>query len=542
MVVCSIAGKRHKYLSNTLTYPNIRATIMVQEHLFANREVCKSMVTEATMEKLNILSAAAKYDVACTSSGVDRSGNGSGMGNSIKAGICHCFSGDGRCISLLKVLYTNECVFDCRYCINRRDNDIPRTSFEPEELADLTISFYKRNYIEGLFLSSGISRSPNDTMENMYRTIELLRNTYNFHGYIHVKAIPGADEDIITRMGWLADRMSINMELPTADSLKKLAPHKNRKNILTPMRNIQLLRDSDREFHGELLPDYAVRSSDIETTALLSDNISGYNTLPDNTGSGLSVTVNATGKVVSKSRFYKPVRMRAGQKRFVPSGQSTQFIIGASDDTDYEIIKVSEGLYNKFDLKRVFYSAFMNVNMDSSLPDTSKGPELLREHRLYQADWLLRFYQFSADEILSAEYPMLNTLIDPKCNYALNHLELFPVEITSASYHTLLRVPGIGVTSAKRIMDARKHCPPGMLSFTDLKKLGIVLKRAQYFITCNGKSMIPLKITQNFILANLLGLRDTLPKQLTKEQTYQQLSLFDVSDIVEQRIEQVVKG
>lgn len=498
------------------------------------------MVTEATINKLNILAGAAKYDVACTSSGVERSGNGTGIGNSISAGICHCFSGDGRCISLLKVLYTNECIYDCKYCINRRSNDVPRASFTPEELAELTISFYKRNYIEGLFLSSGITHSPNETMEKIYQTILLLRNTYHFHGYIHVKTIPGADEEIINRTGWLADRMSINLELPTAESLKQLAPHKNRSKILIPMRNIQVLRDQDREYHGELLYSYSDTShipNQVHETSNYTVPGKTTNCTADNT-----VLPDAPSENTLRARFYKPTRMVAGERRFVPSGQSTQMIIGASDDTDYQIIKVSEALYDRFDLKRVFYSAFMNVNQDSELPDTSKGPELLREHRLYQADWLLRFYHFRADEILTPEHPVLNTLLDPKCNYALNHLELFPVEVTTASYHTLLRVPGIGVTSARRIMAARSHAPAGMLTFTDLKKLGIVLKRAQYFITCGGKSMIPLKITQSFILANLIGLQDKLPSTLSKDQTYEQLTLFDVSDIVESRLQQLARG
>lgn len=519
------------------------------------------MVTETTISKLNILSAAARYDVACTSSGVARSGNGTGIGNSISAGICHCFSGDGRCISLLKVLFTNECVFDCRYCINRRSNDVPRTSFTPEELADLTISFYKRNYIEGLFLSSGITHSPDETMDKIYQTILLLRSKYQFHGYIHVKAIPGADEAIIERTGWLADRMSINLEFPTADSLSELAPHKNRKNILTPMRSIQLLRDHDREYHGELMIGHPSYDGSRDRTMRLEGTTgTALEAAPDahtavqtcrptsTTDHALSSSAHTISPATadrkppaanSRRRFTKPAVMRAGDKRFVPSGQSTQMIIGATDDTDYQIIKVSESLYERFDLKRVFYSAFMNVNHDPALPDTEKGPELLREHRLYQADWLLRFYQFSADEILTPEHPVLNTLIDPKCNYALNNLGLFPVEVTTASYHTLLRVPGIGVTSARRIIAARNHAPSGRLTFTDLKKLGIVLKRAQYFITCCGKSMIPLKLTQSFILANIVGLQDSIPKNLTAEETYTQLSLFDVTDIVDSRIEQL---
>lgn len=498
------------------------------------------MITETIMSKLNILTAAAKYDVACTSSGVERSGGGGGIGNSINAGICHSFSGDGRCISLLKILYTNECIFDCRYCVNRRSNDVPRASFTPEEIAELTISFYRRNYIEGLFLSSGISKSPDNTMEQIYNALLLLRRTYHFNGYIHVKAIPGTDTELIDRIGWLADRMSINMELPTADSLRELAPHKNRTNILTPMRNIQLMRDKDRQFHGELLSDSQLSIIPPDNHSLTT--VSGDSSHPVSYSAANHQKNDLIADVsLNKRRFYKPARMKAGEKRYVPSGQSTQFIIGASKDTDYEIMKVSEALYNRFDLKRVFYSAFMNVNKDSSLPDTEKGPDLLREHRLYQADWLLRFYHFTTDEILTASHPTLNTLLDPKCNYALNHLDMFPVEITTASYHLLLRVPGIGVTSARRIINARSHSLSSSLTFTDLKKLGVVLKRAQYFITCNGKSMIPIKLSQSFILANLLGAGEKLPASITKEDTYEQLSIFDVSDLVESKVETLTK-
>ena len=504
------------------------------------------MITEDIMKKLNILTASAKYDVACTSSGVTRQNGKSGMGNSIHAGICHSFSSDGRCISLLKVLYTNECIYDCKYCINRRSNDVERTSFTPEELARLTISFYKRNYIEGLFLSSGVTRSPDNTMEQIYQAIRLLRYRYEFHGYIHVKVIPGTDDALIEKLGWLADRMSVNMELPTADSLASLAPHKTRSSILTPMRSIQLKRNRDLDFHGDtfynrlpaknrpLISEHTQKSFHLSENTLKNNSyLSDYK--KDNS---YYVSDNIQGYTSSPGKnYYKPVTMKAGEKRFVPSGQSTQLIIGASKDTDYEIIKVSEALYDRFNLKRVFYSAFINVNRNSSLPDTSKGPDLLREHRLYQADWLLRFYNFAADEIISADHPSLNTLLDPKCNYALNHLELFPVEIMTASYHTLLRVPGIGVTSAKRIVSARSNLNGSKLSFNDLKKIGVVLKRAGYFITCNGKSMIPLKITQSFILANLLGLKDNIPGNLTMDQTYEQLSLFDVSDIVEEKLQ-----
>ena len=481
------------------------------------------MLSDDILKKLNILTAAAKYDVACTSSGVVRTGpaGNSGMGNTAACGICHCFAGDGRCISLLKILYSNHCIHDCRYCINRRSNDVPRTSFTPEEIAELTISFYKRNYIEGLFLSSGVTRSPNDTMEQMYRALLLLRKTYNFNGYIHVKAIPGADNEIIDRIGWLADRMSVNLELPTADSLKELAPGKSRKSILTPMRNIQLMRENDMIYHGDLLVD---NSGTLFGSGMLSDNTETYHAAP-----ATQKEIITASDLPARRKYYKPTIMRSGNHRYVPAGQSTQLIIGASPDTDYEIVKVSESLYNRFDLKRVFYSAFMNVNNDSDLPDTTSGPPLLREHRLYQADFLLRFYNFTADEIITPDNPMLNTLIDPKCNYALNHLDMFPVEVTTASYKTLLRVPGIGVTSARRIMHARKHSSGCHLTFGDLKKLGIVMKRAQYFITCGGKSFIPIRLSQSFILANLLGLNERLPQRLSTEETYEQLSLFDVS-------------
>ncbi len=485
------------------------------------------MLSETVFDKLKILTDAAKYDVACTSSGVTRTGNGTGIGNAAAAGICHSFSGDGRCISLLKILYTNECIYDCKYCINRRSNDVKRTSFTPEEIAELTISFYRRNYIEGLFLSSGITKSPNDTMEQIYQALLLLRKKHNFHGYIHVKAIPGADEELINQVGWLADRMSINLELPTSKSLTTLAPHKTRNNILSPMRTIQNNRDRDREFHGELLPDF--QSPAMQNELLLANNTLA---ITDNTNNNTSITAK---------RFQRPASMKVGDRRYVPAGQSTQMIIGATDDTDYEIIKVSEALYNRFDLKRVFYSAFINVTHDSILPETPDGPPLLREHRLYQADWLLRFYQFTADEIISKEHPNLNILLDPKCNYALNHLEMFPIEVTTASYHMLLRIPGVGVTSARRIIAARNSSTGQCrLTFADLKKLGIVLKRAQYFITCNGQTMIPMKISQSFILANLLGLKEQLPGHITASDAYEQLSLFDISSVTEQSLEAII--
>ncbi|EDN79160.1 putative DNA modification/repair radical SAM protein [Mediterraneibacter gnavus] len=417
-------------------------------------------------EKLQILIDAAKYDVACTSSGVERKGDGTGIGNCSKAGICHSFSTDGRCISLLKILFTNECIYDCKYCVNRSSNDVIRTSFTPDEICTLTMEFYRRNYIEGLFLSSGILKNPNYTMELIYAALYKLRHVCNFQGYIHVKAIPGADPILIQKVGFLADRMSVNLELPTAESLRLLAPHKSRKNILAPMR---LVQEKSKENRQELT-------------------------------------------------LYKSA------PRFVPAGQSTQMIIGASPETDYQILRVAESLYQKFGLKRVFYSAFVAVNEDKALPArTSDGPPLLREHRLYQADWLLRYYKFEANELLNEKNPNFNIFLDPKCNWALNHLEYFPVEVNRASYDVLLRVPGIGYKSAGRIVKARRF---GSLGFEDLRKMGVVLKRALYFITCSGKMMYKTKIEEDYITRNLLNTKERLPDSVAG-MNYQQLSLFD---------------
>ena len=431
------------------------------------KDMTDKIQTEMTLyDKLNILTDAAKYDVACTSSGVDRRGDGTGMGNCSRSGICHSFSADGRCISLLKILFTNECIYDCKYCVNRSSNDVVRTSFTPDEVCTLTIEFYRRNYIEGLFLSSGILKSPDYTMELIYATLYKLRHVYNFQGYIHVKAIPGADQRLIRLTGFLADRMSVNIELPTAEGLRRLAPHKSRKNILVPMRLVQEKMKENRQ------------------------EIKLYKSAP----------------------------------RFVPAGQSTQMIIGATPETDYQILNVAETLYKKFDLKRVFYSAFVPVNSDRDLPALKgEGPPLLREHRLYQADWLLRFYHFKAEELLDETNPNFNVFLDPKCCWALKHLEQFPVEVNRADYRMLLRVPGIGYKSASRIVKARRM---GALGYEDLKKMGVALKRALYFITCSGKLMYPVKLDEDYITRNLLNTKERLPEGIGGI-TYRQLSLFD---------------
>ena len=410
-------------------------------------------------EKLQILTDAAKYDVACTSSGGDR--RGGQLGKTIAAGCCHSFSADGRCITLLKVLLTNICCYDCRYCVNRTSNDLPRAMFTPRELADLTINFYRRNYIEGLFLSSAVVRSPDYTTELMIKTLTILREEYGFSGYIHAKAIPGADPLLTHRLGLLADRLSVNIELPSSKSLALLAPDKKKESIFQPMAQI--------------------REGILQTKA-------------------------------DKQKFrHTP--------EFAPAGQSTQMIVGASDETDYHILKLSEGMYQKYALKRVFFSAYIPVADSPLLPSPLDfKPPLLREHRLYQSDWLLRFYHFKADEILSPDQPTLNPLLDPKCNWAMNHLEHFPVEVNTADYRTLLRVPGIGVIGARKILSARRW---RSLDEDSLKKLGIVMKRAQYFLTCSGRMTPALRTRPENVLRALTALEAP-----AIQPQYEQLSLF----------------
>lgn len=413
------------------------------------------------MEKLTILADSAKYDVACTSSGVDRAGDKTGLGSTVAAGICHAFSADGRCVSLLKVLMTNVCQYDCAYCVNRRSNDVPRAAFTPRELAELTIGFYRRNYIEGLFLSSAVLKSPDYTMEQMIRALELLRGEYRFRGYIHAKAIPGADAALVHRLGLLADRLSVNIELPSERSLAALAPDKTKRTILAPMAQVR-------------------------------DGV-------------------AAGRELVK---YK------GAPRFAPAGQSTQMIVGASPERDVDILRLTQGLYRKYQLKRVFFSAYIPVAENALLPALGTKPPLLREHRLYQADWLLRYYGFAAEELLDEAHPNFHPLLDPKCNWALNHMEQFPVEVNRAPLETLLRVPGVGVKSARRIVAARRT---GTLTFESLKKLGVVLKRAQYFLLCAGKSFPGARLQEEALIRALCS--HTQVQRI--EHPVEQLSFFD---------------
>ena len=393
-------------------------------------------------EKLKILADSAKYDASCSSSGSTRKNTG-GIGNAAVNGICHSFASDGRCISLLKILMTNACIYDCKYCINRRSNNVPRAMFTPEEICEITINFYKRNYIEGLFLSSAIIKSPDYTMERLIETIYLLRYKYKFNGYIHAKAIPGASPYLIKKLGSLVDRLSTNIELPTDTSLKMLAPDKKTKDINNSMITIR-------------------------------NNIS---------------------------------------KTFAPAGSSTQMIIGATKDSDKDILEKSANMYKYFHLKRVFYSAYIPVNQDKMLPSISIPP-LKRENRLYQADWLLRFYKFRVDELFDNNNNF-NYLVDPKTDWALRHLEEFPKEINKVSFNELIRIPGIGITSAKKIVSARKVFK---IEFKDLKNMGVSLKRAKYFITCNNKYFNNLSyLNKELITINLLN--DNIKER--------QLSLFD---------------
>lgn len=416
-------------------------------------------MNDSLLQKLEILSGAAKYDVSCASSGSSRKNSGQGIGNAVSWGICHSFGEDGRCISLLKVLFTNFCLYDCAYCINRRSNDVPRAAFTVEELVDLTINFYRRNYIEGLFLSSGVIRNPDYTMEQLIRVAKTLRTQYHFNGYIHLKAIPHADEALIREAGLYADRMSVNIEIPTEPELKRLAPEKDFSGVIRPMSFIRdQIKENKEERHK-------------------------YRNVPS----------------------------------YTPGGQSTQLIVGATPENDFQILKLSSGLYHREELKRVYYSGYIPVNQyDARLP-ALKTPPLIRENRLYQSDWLMRFYHFRFNEIVNDQFPNLDLEIDPKLSYALRNPHLFPIDINKADYEMILRVPGIGVKSAMMII-ATRRCR--RLNSEHLRKIGVVMKRAQYFITCNELSALKKDLSPDAIRRIILKSKEhAIPQGI-------QLSLF----------------
>ncbi len=415
------------------------------------------------LKKLEILSGAAKYDVSCSSSGSNRSNTANGIGNTNPWGICHSFSEDGRCISLLKIMMTNHCIYDCAYCVNRRSNDVRRTALTVKELTELTISFYRRNYIEGLFLSSGVIRNPDHTMSLMVRIAKDLRQQHRYNGYIHLKSIPGASSELIREAGIYADRLSVNVEIPTESNLKMLAPEKNFSEIFTPMTSIR------------------------------------------------------QGILASKDEVAK---FRHAPK-FVPAGQSTQMIVGATPDTDNKILKLASAMYDRQNLKRVYYSAYIPVNDNDSRLPAIKEPSLVRENRLYQSDWLMRFYNFTVDEIVSERFPDLDLELDPKLSYALRHPELYPIDINTAPYEMILRVPGIGVRSAKLIIASRRY---GRLGSYQIKKMGVVLKRAKYFITCNELAHLTINEVKPENLREMFVKKEPVEK---KEKYPGQLKLFD---------------
>ena len=471
-------------------------------------------------EKLHILADAAKYDVACTSSGVKRKGQEGMLGNAESCGICHSFASDGRCISLLKILMTNHCIYDCKYCVNRVSNDVPRATFTPEEICELTVEFYKRNYIEGLFLSSGVLKDPTYTMEKMCETLSLLRTKYAFNGYIHVKTIPGASHELLAAAGFLADRISVNLELPTAEGLKRLAPNKSFQTILKPMKRVSATIAESRQAIGK--SGYMERS---RGNAYLPGSIFEKNRMRLAQQERYSQGNSSLWEYAHSTAVPAIVSERGQIREFAPAGQSTQMIIGATDENDYTLLQTTQSLYQTYDLKRVFYSAYIPINEDQALPGLDTPVPLLREHRLYQADWLLRFYGFQADELLSESRPNFNVQLDPKCDWALRHLGEFPVEVRTASYDVLLRVPGIGPKSAGRIVNARRY---GSISFEHLKKMGVVLKRAHYFITCGGKMMYRTPIEEQYITRQLTGVNTRENWQIQHQQeNHRQMSLFD---------------
>ena len=419
-------------------------------------------MNEVVLEKLKVLAESAKYDVSCASSGTVRNNKSGGIGNTVGGmGICHSFTEDGRCVSLLKIMLTNHCIYDCAYCINRKSNDLKRATFSVSELVELTIEFYRRNYIEGLFLSSGVIRNPDYTMERMVRVVKDLRTVHRFNGYIHLKSIPGCSQELVNEGGLYADRMSVNLEIPTEPNLKLLAPDKDFQSVFTPMRYIQ---------QGML-------------------------------------------QSLEDRRKFRHA------PRFVPAGQSTQMIVGATSESDKEILYISSALYKRPSMKRVYYSGFIPVNSyDKRLPALRQAP-LVRENRLYQADWLMRFYQFRADEIVDDRFPNLDLEVDPKLAWALRHPECFPVDVNTADYQMILRVPGIGVKSAKLIISARKF---GQLTSDQLKKIGIVMKKAKYFITCRELAM---NNTVNEVTPEYVRKVLTEPKKKKMIQDERQLTL-----------------
>ena len=464
---------------------------------------------QTLMEKLQILADSAKYDVSCSSSGSHRKNTGT-IGNAHTAGICHSWSADGRCISLLKVLFSNKCVYNCEYCVNRRSNDFPRASFEPDELARLTVEFYRRNYIEGLFLSSAVEVSPDHTAERILESLRLLRYKYGFSGYIHAKIIPGVSQELLHEIGLVADRLSVNIEMPTARSLQAFAPQKKPKEIFTPMRQItnSLIERNSLKGPGNMFRGIAVNAPEHYLKGFSREIEEKDKAVSSRADSDTQDSITA----VSSARSLSRNRRRQGED-FAPAGQTTQMIIGAGGETDQSILNTSESLYRTFKMKRVYYSAYVPVVDSPMLPTRKTAPPLAREHRIYQADWLLRFYGFSVKELFTEKSQNLDPDLDPKVTWALRNLDQFPVEVNRASYDTLMRIPGIGAVSARRIVRQRRL---SAVKFDDLKKMGVVLKRAKYFLTCSGRYYGEKRFEPEVIRNAILQMENGL-----------QMSLFD---------------
>ncbi len=458
------------------------------------------------LTKLGILAEAARFDAACTSSGVTRGPREGMVGDACASGLCHSFSADGRCITLLKVLMSNACSFDCAYCVNRRGASCPRATFEPRELAELTVDFYKRNYIEGLFLSSAVLGNPDNTTERMIACLEALRGEFRFNGYVHAKVIPGTSSELVDRLGRLADRLSVNLELPSRASLTALCPDKDASSVMAPMAQIAATRHEEEQ---RLLDSPAGKRALARRSGRPSSHVS----------EGMQVTSVGARYTLGRPTSAVPNALR----KFVPAGQSTQLIIGATPEDDNHILQLSKSLYDHYGLKRIFFSAYMPMIEDSRLPDRETPVPLRREHRLYQADWLMRYYAFTPDELATPSRPWLDLDVDPKLAWALAHMERFPIEVMDASLEMLLRVPGIGPVGARRILAARRT---RRLCVDDLQGLGIAFKRARYFVTCGGKRDPAAPLDADLIRRKVVSDAAGSKYNSARRQAEGQLSLF----------------
>ncbi len=472
-----------------------------------------------TLTKLGILADAAKYDAACTSSGVTRGPKSGMVGSTQGAGLCHTFTPDGRCVTLLKVLMSNACSYDCAYCVNRRQASVERATFTPRELAELTVDFYRRNYIEGLFLSSGVLGTPDATTERMIECLRVLREDLRFNGYVHAKVIPGTASELVDALGRLADRLSVNLELPSSGSLAKLCPDKDARGIAAPMAQIRRTRDDEERLIASGASKKSAKRLEQKAKPALSTGLASEQKLQQASQADIMPLNGVGNQLTLRARS----RVASGRRSFAPAGQSTQLIVGATKEDDNHILQLSQTLYERYDLKRVFFSAYMPMVDDERLPEQNTPVPLRREHRLYQADWLMRYYAFSPDELATPSAPWLDLDVDPKLAWALKNIDRFPVEVMDAPIELLLRVPGIGPLGARRIMVARKA---GSLTFDDLSRMRITLKRARHFLTCSGKRDSKSPLDAELIRERVVRDAKQSAYNRTRRQAEGQLSLF----------------